>query len=298
MRACPGGTAAVAAEVDRAGPRGRRGASGRRPRRPCRTRGRSPSPARLRSPSPVRPRGPTRVCSPRRTATMRARIDSAISSGVRAPMSSPAGVSSLARRSSVTPSACKLGDHGRAAHAAGHQADVGQVRLEPAPQRAQLVAPVCRDDQREVVGHRLDVGAGHDDHVEVELGAHARHGAGDRRLAHHEHARRGEHRLEEDLQRAAGQARVLHGHRALGRGRLVVAGQDAQQQRLAGLERAQRVQAHALLRARSADETLDRAVAAARGRRRPCARWSGAARAPRSRRRTASARPAARRHDG
>src|SRR5262249_29900646 len=44
-----------------------------------------------------------RECLPRRTATISARIEIAISSGVIAPRSSPAGALSLARRSAETP---------------------------------------------------------------------------------------------------------------------------------------------------------------------------------------------------
>ena len=61
--------------------------------------------------------------------------------------------------------AAQLGEHAVAALAAGHEADVGHARLEAPPQRVQLVAPVRRDDQREIAGPRLEVLAVHADHV-------------------------------------------------------------------------------------------------------------------------------------
>ena len=63
----------------------------------------------------------------------------------------------------------------------------------------------------------------------------------DRRVAHDADAWLGQPRLEEDLERAAGQARVLDGHRALFGRALAVARDDPQHERLARLEHAQRV---------------------------------------------------------
>ena len=71
-------------------------------------------------------------------------------------------------------------------------------------------------------------------------------------------------RLEEDLQRAAAQAGVVRDdHAVVGAGsslRRRRARQQAQQHRLAGLQRAGGVQPHGRLRADAADEALDRAV--------------------------------------
>ena len=76
---------------------------------------------------------------------------------------------------------------------------------------------------------------------------------------------------------------------------LAVAGLDPQQQRLAGLEHAQRVQPHARLGAVAADEALDRAVAEDDARSRPAGRWRGGRRGRPSRTRTARAQLRARR---
>ena len=110
------------------------------------------------------------------------------------------------------------------------------------------------------------------DELEPELRAERPQRAGDRRVADDEHARRGQHRLEEDLDRAAGQARVLHRHGAvLDRDRLAASpgssptrlrpGTIRKSNASLGLDRLQRVDAHAVLRAHTADEALDRAVA-------------------------------------
>jgi hypothetical protein len=87
--------------------------------------------------------------------------------------------------------------------AARHEADVGQPRLEPAPQRRQLVAPVARDHHPEVAGSRLEVPAHDRAHVERELRAEAQQRVRDRQVALDEHARGAHDRLEEDLDRAA-----------------------------------------------------------------------------------------------
>jgi hypothetical protein len=82
----------------------------------------------------------------------------------------------------------------------------------------------------------------------------------DRGVADHVHARARDPRLEEDLQRAAADAGVVDGDRAVDRGALAVAGLDTQQEGLARLHHAQGVQAHTRLGAVAADEALDRAV--------------------------------------
>ena len=88
----------------------------------------------------------------RRVATSSARIESAISSGVRAPMSSPAGVCTRVGVRRV-----EAGEHGGAALAARDQADVVDARVERRLQHRLLVAPVRRDDDGGVVGLGADV---------------------------------------------------------------------------------------------------------------------------------------------
>ena len=102
---------------------------------------------------------------------------------------------------------------------ARHEADVRHPRLEAAAQRVQLVAPVRRDDEREVAGPRLEAMPPSTPTTSSPSSAPIRRtAAGDRRLADDEHPRRGQHGLEEDLDRAARQARVLDGDGALGVG--------------------------------------------------------------------------------
>ena len=91
------------------------------------------------------------------------------------------------------------------------EADVRNAGVEPAPQRVQLVAPVRRDDEREIAGRGLRALALDRDEVEAELGAERADRRRDRRVADDEDARRRQHRLEEDLDRAARQARVVRG---------------------------------------------------------------------------------------
>ena len=81
---------------------------------------------------------------------IRARIESAISAGVRAPMSIPAGVSSAAEQLVGDALGAELIDHGRAALPARHEPDVGQAGLEAGPQDRDLVLPVRRHDERQV----------------------------------------------------------------------------------------------------------------------------------------------------
>ena len=81
--------------------------------------------------------------SSRRTATILARIESAISAGVRAPMSRPAGTSMRREELLGDAVAVQLADHAVAALPAGDEADVRQARLEAPAQRDELVAPVA-----------------------------------------------------------------------------------------------------------------------------------------------------------
>ena len=135
----------------------------------------------------------------------------------------------------------------------------------------QLVAPVRGHHQRQVVRAGASSSSPATATASRPSSAPSRsEGAGDRRVAHHEHARRAYHGLEEDLDRPAGQARVLDRHRALLARDLPALGadlglvaerEDPQQQRLSALDRLQGVGAHAVLRAGAADEALDRPVA-------------------------------------
>ena len=126
----------------------------------------------------------------------------------------------------------------------------------------QLVAPVRGDDQREVVVGRLDVGAGHGRPRRGRARRPSRASAPAIGVSPTT-STRGEASI--GSRKISSEPPDRHGFctvtAPLGRRRVVVAGQDAQQQRLAGLQRAQRVQAHALLGARAADEALDRPVA-------------------------------------
>ena len=67
--------------------------------------------------------------------------------------------------------AAQLRQHTRAALGAGHEADVGQRRLEPAAQRVQLVAAVRGDDQRQVAAARVEASPSARATVEAELPA-------------------------------------------------------------------------------------------------------------------------------
>ncbi len=196
--------------------------------RPCSPRSRSRRSRPRAEPRACRPRRrpssrrsgrrrsrPWRACASRLTVTTFARIDSAISAGVRAPMSRPAGTSIRSRSSADTPSPRSSPITPSPRLRAGHQAHVGQARLQTAAQRVQLVAPVRGHHQREVAGPGIERVAVRRHRVEPQLGAEPQDGAGDRRVAHHEHARGGHHGLEEDLDRPARQAGILDRHRAV-----------------------------------------------------------------------------------
>ena len=79
----------------------------------------------------------------------------------------------------------------------------GRSASRRAAQDVQLVAAVRRDDEREVAGARLEIGAVHARRRRAELGADPHDGARDRRVADDEHARRGQDRLEEHLDRTS-----------------------------------------------------------------------------------------------
>src|SRR4051794_36762368 len=77
--------------------------------------------------------------SARRMETIAARIESAISFGVREPMSMPAGTSIRASACSGDAVMPQLLQHPGAAALARNEADVGHAYLERAPQHVQLV---------------------------------------------------------------------------------------------------------------------------------------------------------------
>ena len=184
-----------------------------------------------------------------RTATIRARIESAISAAtVRADRDARRHVDPP-EQILVDPVGPQLVEHAGAAPVAGDEADVGDAGLEAAAQRVQLVAPVGGDDEREVAGGRLGV-------VAVGRGpdrgrAPRRSGSAPRRVGVSPTTTTrgaGGRRLEEDLDRPARQAGVLDRHDpllvadldALGTGvvrHLGGIGQDPQQHRLAALQR-------------------------------------------------------------
>jgi hypothetical protein len=83
----------------------------------------------------------------------------------------------------------------------------------------------------------MDVAARHADDVVAHAGAQLRQRPGDRRVSEDVHARGGQLGLQDDLERAAADARVVDRDGAFGRLAVAVAGLDPQQQRLAGLER-------------------------------------------------------------
>ena len=139
-------------------------AAGGRRRRPCAA-GRAPASS-----------------SSRRTATIWARIESAISPGVRAPISIPAGTS--IRSSAPRRRRRRAARRGRRRRACGwRRGRRRQAGVEPQAQRVQLVAPVAGDDHARG-RRRRRVAAG--DHLAARPAApSARTASGDRRLAEH-----------------------------------------------------------------------------------------------------------------
>ena len=89
----------------------------------------------------------------------------------------------------------------------------------------------------------------------------------DRGVTEHDDHRQGHRRLEKDLERAAGQARVVYGHHAILVGptgiirtKIIRRRRDTYQPWLPGRQRLQRLGAHRRLRAIAADEPVDLAV--------------------------------------
>ena len=180
-----------------------------------------------------------------------ARIEIAMSAGVRAPMSRPAGVCTRERSASSSDA-----EDGGAALGRGDERDVLDPGLEGGGERSLLVLAVGGDDERGVI--RLQLGA---DVVAGGAGDRGQ-GAGDRGVADDRDPWGDGLRVEEDLQGASAQAGVVADDHAvervaLGEGQ---AGQQAQQHALPRLQRPRGLEPHGLLRADAADEALDRAV--------------------------------------
>ena len=181
------------------------------PRRDTRRVGRGPS--CRRSGRPRAARGSTlRGGGPRRSA---ARIESAISAGVRAPMSRPAGVS--IRSSSSSGDARR-----RAARRAPPRRACGWPRARRraarprAPRRriASSSRPCAATTSARSSGRRRDPPPSSTGTASSpSSGAEPQQRRRDRRVAGDDHPRRGQERLEEHLDRAARQARVLDGDR-------------------------------------------------------------------------------------
>ena len=106
-------------------------------------------------------------------------------------------------------------EHRGTAPPAGHQPDVRHACPQRCRQHRLLVPPVRRDDhraqRRPASGSPASAGRASYPSAAPRSTSAAR----DRRRPVHEHQRRRQHRLQEDLQRAAGQAGVGDRHRAL-----------------------------------------------------------------------------------
>ena len=224
-----------------------------------------------------------------RSAMIWARIEIATSPGVRAPMSRPAGVWICSRSASGTSSDAITA---RAARAARDERDVADAGLQRPRERLLLGGAVRGDDHRRVGPVGLDPALLGPDDVVAGRAGDVGQGDRDRGVPDHDDARRGQLRLEEDLERPAAEAGVVDDDDAVLGDRVVLAApsaprDEAQQQRVAGLQRPDRVQPDRRLRADAADEAVDGPVGAARARSRRAARSSARRRARRSRTRTA-----------
>ena len=152
-----------------------------------------------------------------------------------------------------------------AARTAGDERDVRNAGGERLRENTLLVATVRGEDHRGVAAARVDVVSGRPRGRRRSRRRRRAWRAPARSAPSRRHDPRcGKLRLEHDLERAAAQTRVVLDDRAVDRVIRVaapVAGHEPKQQRLAGLEHAQRVQPDGRLRAHPADEPLDRAVA-------------------------------------
>ena len=161
----------------------------------------------------------------------------------------PAGVGDVER-----------GQHGGRPDPARNQGDVGDVGAQRGHQ-GRLLAPAVRghDDRGDAV--IVDVGAavrpvaGLDG--QAQRSAEGHQGLRDRGIAHDHQPGRRPAWLEEDLQGAAGDARVGHRDRTRLDRCVRGTGLDPQQQRLAGDQHLEGVHAQGALGARTADEALN-----------------------------------------
>jgi hypothetical protein len=159
----------------------------------------------------------------------------------------------------------ELGPHDCAALRARHQRHVRHPGGQRRGQHRLLPVAVRGDDHGGRLTDITGVADGRQRTVVAGGLGELRDRLGDRRSADDHDPQHREARLQEDLQRPAAQARVVLDHRALDRiarspAGFAVTGYQAQQQRLAGLHRSQRVEPHRGLGAHSADEPVDRAV--------------------------------------
>ena len=211
-------------------------------------------------------------CAAAATATIRARIESAISAGVRAPMSSPAGDVD-ARRAAPRRRRRRAARRVTPRRACGSRRArrSGRPASRPGRRAASSSLPVRRDDEREIAGRGRRArrprcparrrsrarargrGAASASTIGVSPATSTR-GAGStgsRKISIAPPDRHG------FLTVTAPSSRD---ELTVGRRGLVVVGQDPQQQRRRRSRSPQRVEPHAVLRADAADEALDRAV--------------------------------------
>ena len=189
-----------------------------------------------------------------RSPTSWARMDRAISPGVRAPSCSPAGVKTRRRRASSTSR-----DSRTAAPRvlAGHEGNVGDTGPQGRLQRTLFRFAVRGDNQCRVIPAGIGGFAVRQFDFEADAGAERFQGLRHRRRAHHHDPGRRNPRLEEDLDRPAAQARVgdLDGAFLRGAGRF--SGQHPQQEGFLGGQDLPAVLAHRLLHAVSAHKAVD-----------------------------------------
>ena len=185
---------------------------------------------------------------------MSARIDIATSSGVRAPMSRPAGVITRRRRpssTSRTPTTAlpRFGLATSPTYPTSASSAATRWSISSRPWVATTTASAPSGS--------APVGSSWH-HLVAERATHPSERPRDRAVADDRNQRRRPPRLEEDLQRPTGQARVV-GHQ-LARYRILGSRADPQDHALARVEHGERVRPHRGLGAVAADEPLHRPV--------------------------------------
>jgi hypothetical protein len=100
----------------------------------------------------------------------------------------------------------------------------------------------------------------------AEESMRAQQGRGKRGVTEHRHHRQWHCRLEEDLETAAGQARVVHGHHVVAGSDIIRRWRDSHESRLPGREHLKRLGPHRRFRAIAADEPVDLTVSEYQGR--------------------------------